>query len=142
MRSGRAWIVVAIALVASGGVSSAAGLEIEPGEWEFETTTHNSMAPQPTTKTRRQCITESDADPLAAMTAGSKCTISDRTTSGNTLTWKMSCAGMGGASMQGEGRLTADGGSAEGQMTVRASFGDQTMEMKQTWKGKRLGDCS
>lgn len=142
MRSRTPWIVAALALVASGGISSAAGLQIEPGEWEFETTTQSPMTPQPTTKTRRQCVTESDADPLAAMTADSKCTISDRTTSGNTLTWKMSCADTGGPSMQGEGRLTADGDTAQGQMTMRASFGGQTMEMKQTWKGKRLGDCS
>ena len=142
MRRGRTILILAAAPLLLYGIAFGSEPRIKPGKWEFMTTTTMPMMPQPQTRTNTECITEEQADPLKEMTGDSSCTIKDKSVTGSTLKWKMSCKDPhGGAAMDGSGELTSQDNTVEGAMEMTMQMGGQSMTLKTAWKGKRLGDC-
>jgi hypothetical protein len=90
-------------------------------------------------QTHTQCMTKEDAVPHDPQNQECKTTITRQ--SAGTVAWKIKCSGARVA--EGAGEVTYRGDSFEGHMRVKAKDpqSGQTMEMKSTMKGRRLGDC-
>ena len=122
------------------GAAWADGMKVEPGRWEFETTTKQPFAPQPMTRTSTECIAEAEIDPSTFAKEARSCTISDIQTDGDSMKWKIVCS-EGGGTMTGTGSAISTGASVTGSMNMVMQMAGQTMEIKSEWKGKRVGEC-
>lgn len=58
---------------------------------------------------------------------------------GNTASWRMECKGP--EAMSGTGRITYSGNSYSGTTKLSMKQNGQTMNMTQTYNGKRVGNC-
>ncbi|HEX6138346.1 MAG TPA: DUF3617 family protein [Casimicrobiaceae bacterium] len=58
---------------------------------------------------------------------------------GSRLTYKMACTGAEPMDIAGE--MTLGGNGYEGRMRMTSTSGGQSMEMAQTFAGRRVGDC-
>lgn len=113
-----------------------AGPQMNPGKWEITTTTEMAGMP-PQTLTHIQCITNEDLVPMSG-DADQECQVTDVTTQGNTVSWKITCGGQGGG-MSGTGRVTYEGDRMHGSMEmIIAPYGTP---VKNTLLGRRLGAC-
>jgi Protein of unknown function (DUF3617) len=68
------------------------------------------------------------------------CRLLESSRSGNKLTYKMACTGQEPMTVTGE--MTYAATSYEGRMRMVTQSGGQSMEMGQTFVGKRVGDCT
>jgi hypothetical protein len=123
--SKQGWALAAVVLVCA-GTALAAGPKLKPGKWEFVTTSKMPMMPQPRTETSTDCITEENVDPTEQFV--------------DTMKWAMECR-TGEGVMNGTGRLTANGTTANGGMEMKFSAQGMDMTIETEWKGKRIGDC-
>ena len=129
-------IVFALALSLSALIQTP---DINPGKWEFTTVTEMvgmpSMSIPPVTHT--QCVTMESLVPQSDA-ASQECEMSEVNVDGNTVSWKIICAGQNGE-MEGTGKITYSGDTMEGTMDlVIAGAG---MHVKNTIRGKRIGEC-
>jgi len=127
-------VVVSIALLI---VHAWAEPQINPGKWEITTTTEMAgMAPQ--TATHTQCITTDNLVPMSE-DANQECQVTDITTQGNTVSWKITCGGKGGNKMSGTGSATYNGDSMHGTMSMTVEpYGTK---INNTLSGRRIGAC-
>ncbi len=113
-----------------------AGPDMNPGKWEI--TTKTEMAGMPAQSlTHTQCITNDDLVPMSK-DANNTCQVKNMKTSGNTVSWEITCEGQGGG-MDGTGEITYDGDTMEGKMEMTIKGMD--MKVKNTLSGKRIGTC-
>jgi len=134
----------------------AAGPDLNPGKWQFDTTVVMSMSPEPTQQSETKCITkeEAESDPLASIVEQGRCKVLSKTESGNSLNFEIECEGDANMKMKmrGKGTFTGDGDSAAGKMDMTMEMPKMPnmpnmpnmgtgMNMSQTWTGKRLGAC-
>jgi len=107
---------------------------MEDGLWEI-TTTVDMPGMGSKSFTHTSCLTKEKAVP---QTAESGCTIKDVKTQGNTVTWTVVCKeGMSTST----GKVTYTGSAMDGVVETTVKAGGQTMTMKSTIKGKRIGPC-
>ncbi|MCK6553232.1 DUF3617 domain-containing protein [Candidatus Binatia bacterium] len=134
----------------------AAGLDMKPGRWQFDTKVESSMKPRPTTKSEVKCITKEaiERDPLAAIIEEGRCKVLSRKESANSLEFEIECKfdPQAKMNMRGKGVFAGSGDTASGHMDVKmampkiegmpntAPMGGN-MTMRQEWTGKRLGAC-
>jgi hypothetical protein len=115
------------------------GPDIKPGKWEFTTQTEMAgmpnMAIPPVTYT--QCVTAESFVPQSDA-ASNECEIGDVVVEGNAVSWKIICSGQSGQ-MEGTGTVTYTGDTLEGTMDL--VIAGTEMHVKNTIKGRRLGDC-
>jgi hypothetical protein len=124
-------VVVSIALVI---VHAWAEPQMNPGKWEITTTTEMEGMP-PQSKTHTKCITADDMVPMSE-DANQECQVTDITTQGNTVSWRISC---GGGKMNGTGSVTYSGDSMNGTMNMTVEpYGTK---IKNTLSGQRIGAC-
>jgi len=111
-----------------------AGPQMNPGKWEITTRTEMAgMAPQSATHT--QCITADDMVPMSE-DANQECQVTDITTQGNTVSWRISCSG---GKMNGTGSVTYNGDSMNGTMSMTIEpYGTR---VHNTLSGRRIGPC-
>lgn len=138
----RSWIA-GIALLAAPTLfaqSAAAkdGPTMNPGKWEVKTVQTSSMMPKEKVTTLTECVKE-DMNPMQSIMEGGKCKVTKQETKGRTLTWEMECGEQHGAT--GTGAFTADGDSGEGVLEMKMKVQSMEMTVKNTWAGKRIGDC-
>ncbi len=127
------WIIVAVVFVFFTGISFAAP-NMEDGLWEITSTVDMPGMPAKSF-THTTCLTKEKAVP---QTAQSGCTIKDMKTQGNTVTWTVVCReGMSTST----GKVTYAGTTMDGVIETTVKTGGQTMTMKSTMKGKRIGPC-
>jgi hypothetical protein len=127
------WIIVAVVFVFFTGISFAAP-NMEDGLWEI-TTTVDMLGMPSKSFTHTTCLTKEKAVP---QTAESGCTVKDMKTQGNTVTWTVVCReGMSTS----KGKVTYAGTTMEGAIETTVKTNEQTMTMKSTMKGKRIGPC-
>ena len=115
-----------------------AGPNLNPGKWEITTETEMvgmSMSVPPVTHT--QCITKEDLVPQSDE-ANKECEVTDVKIDGDTVSWKIICAGQNGQ-MEGTGRITYSGDTMEGTMDMVIKGAG--MKVKNKIIGKRIGKC-
>lgn len=107
--------------------------QINPGKWEITTTTEMAgMSPQ--SQTHTQCITADDMVPMSE-DANQECQVTDITTEGNTVSWRISCGG----NMNGTGSVTYSGDSMNGTMSM--TIEPYGTKVHNTLSGWRIGPC-
>lgn len=137
-------IATALAVVALGlgaGKAGADGVPIEPGLWEIESTTEHSMMPQPQTRTRTECIEDSELRPDFFDDPSGECRVVESSVDGPRMTWTLVCTTDAGE-MRGAGQLVAEGEELRGSMTMDMEVQGQRMRMEHRWEGRRLGPCT
>jgi hypothetical protein len=126
-------IVAAVLFLFSVRLSFAAP-NMDDGLWEI-TSTVNVPGMPAKSFTHATCLTKEKAVP---QTAGAGCTIKDVKTQGNTISWTVVCReGMSTST----GKVAYAGTTMEGVVETTVKTGGQTMTMKSTIKGKRIGPC-
>jgi len=125
-------IIATLLFVFSAGLVFAAP-NMEDGLWEITMTVDMPGVPQ-RSFTNTSCLTKEKAVP---QTTESSCTMKDVKTQGNTVTWTVVCK-----EATSTGRVTYTGTTMEGAVETTVKSGGQTMTMKSTMKGKRIGPCN
>lgn len=114
---------------------TAAAAEMRDGMWEITTAMDipgMKMPPQ----TMKHCYTKEDVKDQKKMVNNDKnCTITELSTNGNKVSWKMKCSGQNPGTFSGV--TTFAGESYESVMKMQSQ--DMTMNMKA--KGRRIGVC-
>lgn len=128
-------LVFIFSFIVSSGTAFA-GPNMNPGKWEITTKTEMAGMP-PQSRTHTQCVTADDLVPMSR-DAHQECQVTDIRTSGNTVSWKISCGGQGGQ-MKGTGSTTYSGNSMNGVMDMTiVSYGTK---VKNILSGRRVGPC-
>jgi hypothetical protein len=108
--------------------------------WEVTTKMEMpGMAMSMPAQVNRVCISKNPKDE-DLIPRRDNCRVLESTRSGNKLTYKMACTGAEPMTVSGE--MTYAGASYEGRMQMVAQSGGQSMQMGQTFAGKRVGDCT
>ena len=138
-------LTVALALLALGTAGLIAQGGMRPGRWE--TTMQMEMAGSPVQMPpmkQTRCVTPAEAKDPSTLQSGlpggrggkNDCKVSDQKMSGNTMSWKITCASPD--AMTGTGEMTFADDSYTGTMKMNMAQGAMSMKME----GKRLGDCT
>ncbi|MBN1256010.1 MAG: DUF3617 domain-containing protein [Deltaproteobacteria bacterium] len=124
-------VLVSIALVI---IHAWAEPQMNPGKWEITTTTEMEGMP-PQTQTHTQCISADNMIPMSE-DANQECQVTDLTTQGNTVSWRISCSG---GKMNGTGSVTYNGDSMHGTMSmIIEPYGTR---VHNKLSGRRIGPC-
>ncbi len=117
---------------------------ISPGLWQISLQSNTeavAMAPV----TVNQCLTSADAnDPSTLLGSisnpgASGCSYSNRSYSGNTFSFTMSCSGTFGITATGNVSFTPT--TMSGTINTNANINGQPVDMKNVVMAKRAGDC-
>ena len=134
-------LALATALVLPATVHAEETIQMKEGLWEM--TGDMEMAGQKTASpTIQHCITKKDLAPTWGQEMpGAKCK-TDQKITGSSVTWNMSCALQGGASMKMTGKVTYTGKQFSGGANVVMKM-DGMGEMKgsMTMSGRYIGAC-
>ena len=87
--------------------------------------------------TSTKCMTKGNIIPQNTQ-PGQECSITETKSTGNTITWTMECKGSQG-DMKGVGKITYEGDTFEGEMTMSMPMANMKIINKMT--GRRIGDC-
>jgi len=116
----------------------AEALDFQPGQYQITSTAEIPGMPAVPAQQTVQCLTEQE--PVSADMVGSGCSISNLKTSGNTVSWSMTCDQQG-TKATGTGRITYQHDSFSGVFTTTMDTpgGPVTITTKST--GTRIGPC-
>ncbi len=140
--------IIAIASsVAALAVTWALAEDVSPGLWEITMETRVASdpgyAPAPIHLT--QCLTAEDArDPSRllgqiANPGATGCAYTERSYSGNSLSFTMRCTGSFAVASHGQVAFSAD--TMDGNIAARANVGGTTVETQNKISARRLGAC-
>ena len=139
----KAQLVAATAVAAAAFATPALAQQpnLTEGNWEISTKMEIPGMPfQMPAQKHNQCITKKEFVPDQS-DKNRDCKMSDQKVSGNTVSWKMYCKGKDGIT-EGEGKITYNGGSYDGQMTAKMTPPKgEAMTMKMSFAGKHTGPC-
>lgn len=115
--------------------------QMRAGKWEVTSVTEMTGMPMPMKippLSFSMCFDKPvpDKPPIAA---DKSCKFSNYKVTGDAASWKMECEGHG--KMTGEGSILFKGDTYTGSSTMVMQMGGMSMQMKNTYSGKRLGDC-
>ena len=129
-----------LVLILMAFTSAQADVDLHEGMWEITSKIEMSGVPvQIPDTTISQCISKEKIIPKTNKKVNEHCTISEQKIEGNTVTWKMKCAGK----MKSQGSITYHGDTFEGLITSQIeipNMGMMTMTIQMT--GKRTGECN
>jgi hypothetical protein len=132
--------LIAAAFAAFACAASAQGLD--PGEWEFTTSTTSALLPQPQNATFRRCVRPEDAErPERWLGQGSQqadCSFVHTARSADAVRWEVSCPK---TSMRGSGSARTGRGSMQGEMRLAGDVQGKPFEIHTRMSGRRLGPC-
>ena len=132
--------LIATLLAATAAPALAAG--IEPGEWEFTSTSVSALFPAPQTATFRRCIPpEQAANPDRWMSDPGKqsdCKLTPGAKTADTYSWKMECPS---AKMRGTGTARMTASTMDGETVMNGEVQGQKFELRTKVTGKRVGPC-
>jgi len=115
--------------------------EIEPGEWEFSSTTTSRLFNGPQIVRFRRCIRPEEAqnpDRWMADTGQSDCKVIPRPRTGDTYAWTMECKH---GNVRGAGSARMSRTSMEGETNMTGELQGQKFEIRTQVSGKRIGPC-
>ena len=132
--------ILVVAVVAT-SLAVPAGANAEGADHLWEVTTKMEMPGMPMAmpaQVRRVCVARSHKDE-DLIPRGDNCRVLDSKRAGNKLACTMACTGDEPMNVTGELTYAAD--SYEGRMRMKSPR-DPSMEMTQTFAGKRVGACT
>lgn len=136
--------IAALPLLAFLPAAFAAAAEMQPGLWEITMKVDMAGMPQGAMQPQvmRHCYTKKDLEDgkrTIPQSDDKNCQLKDYKLQGNTATWTMECKGEN--AMTATGTMTMGSTSYSGTMKSKMKHNGETMEMNQSWSGKRVGDC-
>lgn len=138
MRKTAPYVFAVLAVFAAVVPMSAAENPAKPGKWQITTQMEIPGMPFKMPPIKMDiCLTEEDLkDPAKSVPNDpkAKCTVSDYTVDGNTVTWNVDCPKQ---DTKGTGTITYTGDSYTGNMKM--TVGEQEMTSK--YSGKWMGEC-
>ena len=115
---------------------------LEPGEWEFNSTTSSPSLSKPHSLTIKQCVKKEDADNperwMGRQAEKRDCKFTQQKSGADTISWQVSCPK---SSMRGSGTARIDGRSLESDMQMSGNVHGRSFEMRTRMTGRRLGPC-
>jgi hypothetical protein len=120
----------------------AAPAEMQPGLWEISSRVETPGMPRMPPQVYRHCYTSKeleDTQRTVPQGADKNCQVRDYKREGSTATWNIECKGE--TPMTGSGTMTFAPQSYTGSMKSRMKQAGKTIEMNQSWSGKRVGNC-
>jgi hypothetical protein len=131
-------LVIALLLL---GAETAAAQPMQPGEWEFTSTTTSPAMPSPHTMTFRNCVKKEDADDptrwMGKQNQKSECKVTPGRKTKDSYTWEMTCP-----DSKLSGTVRFRGGTAlESDMHMTGEQRGRKFEVRTKMTGKRLGPC-
>lgn len=137
-------VLVSAAMLSLPLAALAEAPNLEPGEWEFTSTTKvEGDFPIPDeTDTHRECLTQEAIEEAnsAFVQEAEGCEFLEHDGNSERMIYRMACQGEGGeATVEGEMRYFTD--RLEGDMRVETTTPMGDMVMQTTMQGERLGDC-
>lgn len=113
-----------------------------PGElWEI--TSKMEMAGMPMAmpaQTQQSCLPkDKKADSMVPKNESSDCRMTEQKQAGSKMTFKMVCTGKD--PMTGSGEITSSGNTYSGKMHITGKMEGESIDMKQSFSGKKLGSC-
>jgi hypothetical protein len=116
--------------------------ELEPGEWEFTSTSTSRLFPGPQTASFRRCIKKEEAaNPdrwMAQPGEDGDCKVTPRPKTGDTYRWVMECPA---AKMHGSGSARMSRTAMEGETLMTGEVQGQKFELRTKVTGRRRGPC-
>jgi len=121
----------------------AAAQQMQPGEWQFNTTTTSPALPGPQSATFTNCVKKEDAsDPsrwMGKQDYKSDCKVTPGKKTADSYSWQISCPN---SKTQGSGTVRFTGGTRmESDMLMTGEQRGRSFEMRTRMSGKRLGPC-
>jgi hypothetical protein len=117
-------------------------MELEPGEWEFISTSTSRLFPGPQTQSFKRCIKKDEAqDPdrwMAKPGQQGDCKLTPGKKTADTYSWEMECPK---ANMRGTGSARMSRGAMEGETHMTGEIQGQKFELRTKVTGRRLGPC-
>lgn len=117
-------------------------MELEPGEWEFTSTSTSRLFPGPQTQSFKRCIKKDEAqDPdrwMAKPGQQGECKLTPGKKTADTYSWEMECPK---ANMRGTGSARMSRGAMEGETHMTGEIQGQKFELRTKVTGRRLGPC-
>ena len=124
-------------------IASASNTAVAQGKDDlWEVTTKMEMPGMPMAmpaQTHRVCIAKGGKDD-EYIPRRESCRVQESKRVGNKVTYKMVCTGKDAMTIAGETTFGAT--SYEGRMLMSGKMEGQSVEMTQTYSGKRVGDCT
>ena len=115
--------------------------QVQPGEWEFTSTSVSKLFPKPQVLTFTRCIRKEDADdPERWMSDPGQgdCKITPSERIGDTYRWEMVCPA---AKMRGRGSARLRGTTMDGESQMTGEVKGEKFELTTKVMGRRLGQC-
>ena len=115
--------------------------KMEPGQWEFRSTTSSPKLPKPHTMTTKRCITKEDVTDPAHFQGKPEadCKVTPKGKTGESYAWEMSCPKSG---MKGSGTIRYGKNTVEGETKVSGTGKDgKPFDTTTKMKGRRVGAC-
>ena len=135
---GRYVVAAIMALLAAGPAIA----ELEPGEWEFTSTSTSRLFPAPQTVNFKRCIKKEEAaNPdrwMSQPDPQGDCKLTPGTKTADTYTWTMECPK---ANMRGTGSARMSRASMEGETHMTGEVQGKKFELRTKVTGRRLGPC-
>jgi hypothetical protein len=95
-----------------------------------------AMPPQ----TTRVCMPRNAKEEALVPRKGNDCRMVDNRKVGNTVHYRMECAGKDAITTEGD--ITYAGDSYSGKMKMTGKSGSDTFEINQTFRGRKRGECT
>jgi hypothetical protein len=116
--------------------------ELEPGEWEFTSTSTSRLFSGPQTASFRRCIRQEEAaNPdkwMSQPDPQGDCKLTPGAKTADTYTWSMECPK---ANMRGTGSARMSGATMEGETQMTGEVQGRKFELRTKVTGRRLGPC-
>jgi len=142
MRTLSALLAIAAGIFIALAAQASDSIKYNPGKWETQTTMRMPMMPEPQTRTSTECLREGDYSAERLMRDQKGCKVDRVDVKERSLEWSVTCPGPnGGATGHGEYRISDDGDSGQGKITIDVDMQGQKTSMTMNVKSHRVGDC-
>ena len=133
---------LAVVAVLLAGPTSAlgAGMQVEPGLWEFTSSLPDPLGGDSGKQVYRTCVRDRTITPERVMAQRKECRIWNAVVVGPSAKWKMSCQTPAGP-MVGSGSLRSNGSAVAGSLQMSMAVGSFEIPMTGEFRGRRVGAC-
>lgn len=122
--------------------ATASGQGLEPGEWQFDSTTAAALLPKPQSATFTRCVRKEDAENperwLGRQSEKNGCDFTVGEKTANSMKWQVSCPK---TNMRGSGSARIGQGTMEGEMRMTGNVRGRSFETNTHLTGRRIGPC-
>lgn len=136
-------VAVAVLLAASlagAGTTSAAGIDVEPGLWEFTSSIPDPTAGDGGRQVYRTCLREGTITAERVMAQRKECRIANVVVQGPSARWSMRCETPAGP-MTGRGSLRSNRQSVAGSLDLVMNVAAFEVPVQGSFRGRRVGPC-